>query len=278
MRFINREDLRPKVAHLLPALVAATEAICAERDPDERKQLMKRYQPSWVALRDEMSKLSHGKCWYTESRNLGTDDDVDHFRPKNAVQDVPDHPGYYWLAFDWSNYRLSCHHANRPRSLPGPTHTVGGKGTRFPLVDEGQRVYAAGVDLSQEIPVFLDPCDPEDPPILTFWPNGESALSPFYSEDAVANLRWDVSRLALHIDWPDFVDARIELFNKVERLVDRGAREALDVSTSHSAAFKDTIRDLLELMKPSAEFSMAARAYVEGFRHVWWIEQIVLRV
>ncbi|MFG3553374.1 hypothetical protein ACGGAQ_03195 [Micromonospora sp. NPDC047557] len=277
MRFINREELRPKIADLLPALAEAAAAVTAETDPIKRKDVIRRYQPAWVALREEMSRLSHGKCWYTESKNLGADDDIDHFRPKGGVQGIPDHPGYYWLAFDWKNFRLSCHHANRPRRARGSSLT-GGKGARFPLLDESKRAFSEEDNLEAEMPLYLDPCDPEDPPQLTFWPNGESAVSPPYRGDPVSMKRWDESRIGLHIDWPDFVDARIELYNKVERLVDRGSREAPTPGGHNSAAFKDVIRDLLELMKPSAEFSMAARAYIETFSHEWWVERIVLRV
>jgi hypothetical protein len=277
VKFVNREDLRPAIRDLLPALASAAAAIRAETDPAKRKKLINDHQPAWVALREEMSRLSHGKCWYTESRSLGSDDDVDHFRPKSEVKGVPSHPGYYWLAFDWKNFRLSCHYSNRPRRARGSA-LAGGKGAKFPLLDESKRAFSDSDDLELESPLYLDPCDPEDPALLTFWPNGESAVSPPYRGDQVVMRRWEESRIGLHIDWPDFVDARIELYNKVQRLIDRGAREAPKPARPNSAAFKDVIRDLLELKKPSAEFSMAARAYIESFSHVWWIEGIVLKV
>ncbi|MGC4859304.1 hypothetical protein [Micromonospora sp. DT41] len=262
MRFINREELKPKISHLLPALAAAAAAVSAETDPVRRKKVINDYQPAWTALREEMSILSHGKCWYTESKNPGTDDDVDHFRPKSKVQDCAEHPGYYWLAFDWKNFRLSCHHANRPRRARDSSET-GGKGAKFPLSDESKRAFSEENPLEAESPLYLDPCDPEDPPKITFWPNGQSAVSPLYRSDAAAVVMWEESRIGLHIDWPDFVDARLELYHKVERLVDRGAREAPKPGGQNTAAFKDIIRDLLGLMKPNAEFSMAARAYIE---------------
>ena len=41
--------------------------------------------------------------------------DVEHFRPKSAVLDDPLHGGYWWLAYDFQNYLLSCSLCNRVR-------------------------------------------------------------------------------------------------------------------------------------------------------------------
>ena len=39
----------------------------------------------WRDLKDALSALTYGKCWYSESRNPTADKEVDHFRPKNRV-------------------------------------------------------------------------------------------------------------------------------------------------------------------------------------------------
>lgn len=275
MRFIDQEQLMPLVRDHLPALEAARREIEAA-SPEDRADVLRRRAGVWTALREALSAVSSGKCWYTESKNLGTDDDVDHFRPKSRVDGVVGHPGYYWLAFDWRNFRLSCHHSNRPRKRPD-SGTLGGKGARFPLIDEAARAHGPTDDCSCEQPVFLDPCEPADPALLTFGPNGESRVSPVFRGDPVAVHRWEISRLSLHIDWPDFVDARIGLFNEVDRLVDRGARALRAGDGARSPAFKDACRDLIRLRKPDAEFSMAALAFIESYRHEWWIEEIVLK-
>lgn len=47
--------------------------------------------------------MSNGKYWYTESIQLGTDVDVDHFGPKKRIAERcaegDAHPGYWWLAY-----------------------------------------------------------------------------------------------------------------------------------------------------------------------------------
>lgn len=51
-------------------------------------------------LADILSNRSHKKCWYCECVQSRSDMAVDHFRPKNRVEECKGHPGYYWLAFD----------------------------------------------------------------------------------------------------------------------------------------------------------------------------------
>lgn len=61
------------------------------------------------AVRQALHKAQHGKCAYCERKLVRTDGDVEHYRPKAAVQqgrqDSPRVPGYYWLAYKWSNLR-----------------------------------------------------------------------------------------------------------------------------------------------------------------------------
>jgi hypothetical protein len=63
-----------------------------------------------------------GKCAYCEQKIYSDQHgDLDHFRPKGAVADenyepvmiavdgeVKDHPGYYWLCYNWKNLLPSC--------------------------------------------------------------------------------------------------------------------------------------------------------------------------
>ena len=100
MRFIDLEELKPKIQHLTPALEATHAAVVAEADPVKRATLINAHRAQWVALRAAFESYSHGKCWYVECKNPGTDDDIDHFRPKLGVKEDPTHPGYFWFAFD----------------------------------------------------------------------------------------------------------------------------------------------------------------------------------
>jgi hypothetical protein len=88
-----------------------------------------------------------GKCAYCEALiRVDQPGDLDHYRPKRAVVDENDrpvmvtgrngsgkvpHPGYYWLAYDWSNLVPVCRMCNSP-GRNGSDELVG-KGTRFPV-------------------------------------------------------------------------------------------------------------------------------------------------
>ena len=280
MRFIDLEALKPKVRDLIPPLEEAQAEVNAESDPALRAALMKKYRPRWVALREAFDEYSYGKCWYTESKNPGTDDDVDHFRPKGRLAEDDKHGGYYWLAFDWTNFRLSCHRANRLRSNP-ETGGLGGKADHFPLIDPAARAYVESDDIGNEKPALLDPTEILDVSMLTFDAAGDAALSPEYRGSQTAEQKLDESIRHLHLNWPKFREERLGIYHRVERLVDRGAKSApsgLMQMGSVTDAFKSVLHDLQDLTSPENAYSRAARAYIELFSHEWWVRDIVLKV
>jgi uncharacterized protein (DUF952 family) len=96
-------------------------------------------------------KAQHGKCGYCEVKLTGLVGQMDHFRPKGAVWELPDeadawgeeidggtnvhgrriareHRGYHWLAYSWDNYVLSCERCNS-----------GWKRAYFPVVEKPRR-------------------------------------------------------------------------------------------------------------------------------------------
>lgn len=279
MRFIDLEEIKPEIRDELQPLEDAKDQVLAEPDPLRRAALIDRLRGRWTALRDAFSTYSNDKCWYIECKNIGTDDDIDHFRPKSGVIEDPTHPGYFWLAFDWANLRLSCHRANRPRKNPY-TGETGGKAGHFPLIDPAGRARAPTDDLSREVPALLDPTKMSDVVLLSFKPNGEVDLSPEFKGQDIAEAKFEASRHCLHLDWPKFRDERVVLYNHIARTIDRGEREAprnYSLIGNPSEAFVDACRDLRTSMAAKAEYSAAARVYVESFRHVWWVRDIVLK-
>ena len=96
---------------------------------DERKEYMAAHG-IWSQFKPILIKYYGEKCWYSECSLEGTFGEIDHFRPKNKSTDekkneiLPD--GYWWLAYDYLNYRLSCEKSNR-------SYGDGGKNDMFPL-------------------------------------------------------------------------------------------------------------------------------------------------
>lgn len=116
------------------------------------------------AIRDRLIALMD-KCWYCETSFVRSPYHVDHYRPKSAVAGEAKHRGYWWLAYDPANYRLSCHHCNSGGARYGNQSAGLGKGARFPLL--GQRAPEGG-SLDRELPVLLDPVASEDAELVGF--------------------------------------------------------------------------------------------------------------
>ena len=110
-----------------------------------------------------------GRCVYCEANIKDFQDgDVEHFRPKMGVTDENDlpvmivaspgknlqHPGYYWLAYNWTNLLPACVKCNRP----GPDGI--GKHNRFPLAERSYATSEEGIP--QEKPLLINPLDPKD--------------------------------------------------------------------------------------------------------------------
>jgi hypothetical protein len=92
-----------------------------------------------------LQDLFQGRCAYCEAWCRAVEfGAVEHYRPKAAVTEDPSHPGYYWLAYDPTNYLPSCTKCNSK-----------GKKNYFPV--EGKRVLDPKDELAQEKPFLINP-------------------------------------------------------------------------------------------------------------------------
>ena len=240
----------------------------------ERSDEVNRHQNIWGSLRLELIKVVGNKCWYSEAPLAGSDKDVDHFRPKNAVRDVyrtgtgEKHPGYWWLAFSPSNYRLSCAIANRKRR-DLETGSVGGKGDEFPLFNEDKRAWIDIDDYFQEQPLLIDPCNAGDVTLITFSENGEAIER--YSEQTKPRLfkRAEKSIELYHLNHTDFVKERIQIRDRIQRNIEDAQRfyrqlETGDSNVSH--AYGRAIEALREACNIRSPFSGFAAAMLFPYR------------
>lgn len=82
--------------------------------------------------------IYHNKCAYCEQL---THTYIEHYRPKNRVIKSPNHGGYFWLCYEWSNLLPACHECNK---------IGGGKGDQFPIQNEAQRTRFADCYLDNQ--------------------------------------------------------------------------------------------------------------------------------
>ncbi len=130
-------------------------------------------------VKQRLEALFHGKCAYCESYFASQAPvDVEHYRPKGAVEGEPNHPGYWWLAMDWTNLLPSCLDCNRRRRQLAPdgaisdlkilyAQTQSGKKDSFPIA--GTRAAADTDDISLEDALLLDPTRDNPSDHLTYW-------------------------------------------------------------------------------------------------------------
>jgi hypothetical protein len=123
----------------------------------------------YKAQKTAFFELFNGKCAFCEAPISPVYFDVEHFRPKSGVTEedgtkatyvddygeVREHPGYYWLAYDWRNLLPSCPDCNRP------TPDSGGKRNYFPLKTPADgskpfRAHRPGDEVEEE-PLFVHP-------------------------------------------------------------------------------------------------------------------------
>jgi len=147
-------------------------AAAAAAAPEERSKLINEYSRVWSELKEILAGLSYQKCWYCETRRVRDDYSVDHFRPKSALRS-DDHQGYWWLAFEPSNFRFSCRHCNE-RRRDQATDIVGGKGSAFPLLPGGKRACVPDACLDDERCALLDPLKWGDADLIGFTDDGEA--------------------------------------------------------------------------------------------------------
>lgn len=256
--------------------------ILAEPDAKKRAKIIDDNADLWSEVKHELSKLFNGKCWYTESKQVGTDTDVDHFRPKKRVAEVRDknkpHPGYWWLAFRLENYRYSCIFANR-RRRDVETDGTGGKADHFPLWEEETRAWSPECDCAEEVPLLLDPCKAADVALITFKEDGEAM--PRYGEKSRprAFAKADVSIVFYNINHSDFVKARIALREQMAGLVTNAKlfyRKLETGDATHEHAYERVIKQLMDMRDKNAPYSSYCLAYLDSLRHEEFLAGVFL--
>lgn len=257
------------------------------------------------AVKRELETLFHGKCAYCETYYAASGPvDVEHYRPKGAVSEDPEHPGYWWLAMSWSNLLPSCLDCNRRRKQFVPsnaeslldlysasarhamTSVQSGKKDSFPLSADSKHCRAEQDDLEAERPLLLDPTrdepdehlawhlDPDDP-IALILPVAEAAQG-------------ERARVSIHtygLNRLDLVQARTRVLRRLmflgdvvtelgvtidalrqPKVVDALAGVGAHEMVSDLQRLQDKIlAELRAMAEPDAPYSMMARAWIDRF-------------
>lgn len=255
-----------------PHLPARWNKICAARiakvdELDEhvlRSDYIKKHA-SWGVLKKWLANISGDKCWYCEAKSSRAPFDVDHFRPKLGITvdgvELKNHNGYYWLAYEWWNFRLACQRCNRPEK--DDSGTLHGKSNEFPIHDERLRCVLPSGSLNLELPRLLDPCVQADCELLAHGLDGE--VKPLASEGS-----WEYQRARYTIDWLGFNE-----WNTPEEKRGRWQTLATLLMIAGNNQNPIVIAELTKYLSIDHEYSSFYRSAIGTHRDKAWIEALL---
>lgn len=165
-------------------------------------------QNAYTSLND----LFKNKCAYCESSTQGAGI-IDHFRPSESVSDQKGQAsdGYFWLSYTWFNLYLSCQECQRYKSNYFP---VTGPRLKAPDVETYRDYDALQSYVSDEKPLFLDPCDRQTHQTVQFIYDADGRVRPNSKE---ANYTIDF----LELNRPTLVEQRLDRIKYLNEILDK---------------------------------------------------------
>lgn len=262
MIYIDLENNPPK-KDWIDRADAVTAELIAESDTIKRNSIIDKNAKLWGELKEHLASLSYEKCWYTESKNAGSYCHVDHFRPKKEAiaEDGDNKGGYWWLAFEWMNYRYS-----------GPAANVK-KNAYFHVVSEKASKY--GDNIKKEQILFLDPIQFTDPDHLSF-DNEGMAKPKSPDKKSLSYQRADYSIKRLNLNYPTIVDTRKDFYrvasNKIILIEKYLKLEEINQDDERQRDISQLMKELWEMCCRKAEYSAAIKYCLKSTGHDWALE------
>lgn len=223
-------------------------------------------QNHWKDLKDSLKKISYGKCWYSEAKEIYSHYHVDHFRPKKKAiddtsgQKIP-REGYWWLTFNYSNYCLSGSVGNTIKSNHFAVKFNCATSINDPIDDE---IY-----------FLLNPAKRDDPKKLRINEDGKMVPA-CMNENHWDYMRADYTINKLDLNWPDLKDERAVVWSKTQILIDDvdklDAKYQITPSVRNEEKLLGKLDEVRKMIAPCAELSSTARACLKASREDWAIE------
>jgi uncharacterized protein (TIGR02646 family) len=238
---------------------AVSEELDNANTREERQTIINRNRTLWGELKDWLLGLSHNKCWYTEARNDSSHFEVEHFRPKDWKDGTFE--GYWWLAFEWTNYRICGNAPNRK------------KGAYFPIRANSQRASSTDRQLVEdEIFTLIDPIDPADPMLLSFDESGGCIPSPGCEGWEKERADVSIERYGLN-SLPQLSEGRQRVWQECRVLIEdlRGLhiKNQQGPTVTCRTNIKEKTKQLRAKIKSDQPFSAVARECLNASGYPW---------
>lgn len=233
------------------------------------------FENKWKDYKSIFSQAQRGKCGYCEIQVIGGQyGDVEHYAPKAAAWDLKPDPntwgveqpdlskvkgrdpnklydrGYWWLAYDWDNYLLSCEICNQAW-----------KSAIFPVLENPRKKPPKNKPSNKynnETPLLLNPFDNQNPSEhLKFGNLGEV--------EARDNSKFGWATINVcGLDRPSLRMARLWTAKRVYRLI----QEFLDANTEELK--NRALIDIFELGGPEGHHPGMVRVIFENETGFSW--------
>jgi uncharacterized protein (TIGR02646 family) len=205
------------------------------------------------SVKRALCRAQHNKCCFCESKVTHVAyGDVEHFRPKAAfaqAHGVPlTRPGYYWLAYEWTNLLFCCQLCNQRH-----------KRWLFPLQDPSRRARSPRHRLAREQPLFIDPSTVDPALHLEFHEDGVRAVR--------GSLTGKTTIDALQLNREDLAESRkdrLRMLEAIRRTRDYLARRVATgkAFAEEKALLKEHDALLTDCQHDSAPYAAMARAFL----------------
>jgi uncharacterized protein (TIGR02646 family) len=247
---------------LLTRGVPATRELCQayESAPDDFKSGARSFgdfDSSIYAARevkDALRDAQRNKCAFCESfiRHISYGD-VEHFRPKGGYKqretDELKRPGYYWLAYEWTNLFYACQLCNQQF-----------KRNLFPLKDGRRRARSHTHQLVKEEPLLVDPSrlDPAD--FIEFREERAHAIG--------GCQEGEITIAVLGLNRPELMEARGRRLQVLKFLLDLCTLLREKVARAPTPELQGRLRAMETILQASreatGEYAAMARAFLDA--------------
>jgi uncharacterized protein (TIGR02646 family) len=226
-----------------------TEQLERAATSEERQKIIAGNEKHWGKLKEWLLEQTHGKCWFSEVKDKYSYYHIEHFRPKGKAKELDgtEREGYWWLAFNWLNYRII-----------GGVGNIG-KGSFFPLKAGTAAANALHRDISGEWHCFLDPLNEHDVSLISF--NEEGLMEPVEGISAWEKQRVEITIRLLNLNRHEpLVEARQATWTECTRYINLflHSQEELGKSQDAKSKYELAIERLKELVSDQTELSAVA--------------------
>ncbi len=250
MIYVRRDP--PMIPLRVLKVAERAQAKLAALPVEQRAAFIKKKSHVWRAFGRYLAKMSHGKCWYSESSDPHSAFDVDHFRPKAAAQRKEGEAdgGYPWLAFSWENFRYSSGRANR-HSKDEESEEIAGKGSWFPLFDGSPIASWDNRCEERERPILLDPTVVYDVHLLEVMADGRIGPSRYCHGPDSVRVEQSVKLYGLNL--PRLKEARLRAMREIARQAEMLGAELERCQIVPTHAFPNHIKAMVENLAGRSE-------------------------